>query len=209
MEQFDPDSAETSSLLQQIERGDREAFGRLFERHRSGLLDFIDLRLDPRIRSRVDPSDVAQETQLEAFRRLTDYLKRRPLPFRVWLRKTAYDRIAKVRRFHQAARRAVGREAALPDRSSLALARRFLAPERSLSKQLAERELSQQVRKVLDQLNEVDREILVMRSIEALPYEEIGCLLDLEPATARKRYGRALLRLRKLLVDEGLLEFEP
>jgi RNA polymerase sigma-70 factor (ECF subfamily) len=209
MEQLDPDSAETSSLLQQIERGDREAFGRLFERHRSGLLDFIDLRLDPRIRSRVDPSDVAQETQLEAFRRLTDYLKRRPLPFRVWLRKTAYDRIAKVRRFHQAARRAVGREAALPDRSSLALARRLLAPERSLSKQLAERELSQQVRKVLDQLNEIDREILVMRSIEALPYEEIGCLLDLEPATARKRYGRALLRLRKLLVDEGLLEFEP
>ena len=33
--------------------------------------------------------------------------------------------------------------------------------------------------------------------------------LDIEPATARKRYGRALLRLRKVLSDCGLLESQP
>jgi len=53
---------------------------------------------------------------------------------------------------------------------------------------------------------ETDREILLMRTVEELPYQEIGCLLDIAPAAARKRYGRALLRLQKLLFDEGLLE---
>lgn len=209
MNKLEPDSAETSGLLHQIEAGNREAFDRLFERHRPALVDFIDVRLDPHVRVRVDPSDVAQETQLEVFRRLKDYLKRRPMPFRVWLRKTAYDRITKARRFHAAARRAVGREAALPDRSSLALARQFLAGGPSPSRQLAERELSRRVRQAMGRLSHVDREILLMRNIEELPYEEIGCLLELEPAAARKRYGRALLRLRKLLADEGLLESQP
>ncbi len=202
----EPDSAETDGLLRQIEAGDREAFERLFQRHRPALIDFIDVRLDPRVRARVDPSDVAQETQLETFRRLKDFLKRRPMPFRLWLRKTAYDRITKARRFHQAARRAVAREAALPDRSSLALARQFLAPGPSPSRQFAQRELARRVRQALDGLSALDREILLMRNIEESSYEEIGCLLDLAPAAARKRYGRALLRLRKLLADEGLLE---
>jgi hypothetical protein len=35
---------------------------------------------------------------------------------------------------------------------------------------------------------------------------EIACLLEIEPAAARKRYGRALIRLQKILTDHGLLE---
>jgi DNA-directed RNA polymerase specialized sigma24 family protein len=58
----------------------------------------------------------------------------------------------------------------------------------------------------LGRLSETDREILLMRNIEELPYEEIGCLLDLSAAAARKRYGRALLRWQKILFEEGLLE---
>jgi hypothetical protein len=46
---------------------------------------------DPRLRPRVDPSDVVQEAQLDAFRRLADYLQRRPVPFRLWLRKPVGD----------------------------------------------------------------------------------------------------------------------
>lgn len=205
MDKLEPDSAETNGLLEQIRAGNREAFERLFERHRPALRDFVDLRLDPRVRARIDPSDVVQETQMEAFRRLGDYLKRRPVPFRVWLRKTAYDRLTKSRRFHAAARRSVGREAALPDRSSLVLARQFLAAGPSPSQRFAQRELARRVRQAVDQLDAVDREILLMRNVEELPYEEIGCLLELNPAAARKRYGRALLRLRKSLADEGLL----
>jgi DNA-directed RNA polymerase specialized sigma24 family protein len=45
-----------------------------------------------------------------------------------------------------------------------------------------------------------------MRHAEELPYDEIACLLDIEPAAARKRYGRALIRLQRILTKHGLLE---
>jgi RNA polymerase sigma-70 factor (ECF subfamily) len=206
MDELEPDSAETRGLLQRIKAGDKRAFEDLFAQHRPALRAFVDLRLDPRLRARVDPSDVVQETQMEAFNRLADYLEREPMPFGVWLRKTAYERLLKVHRHHDAARRSVRREAAWPERSSLLLARRLGAGGSSPSKQLADRELARQTRQALARLTNADREILLMRAVEELPYQEIGCLLDIDPAAARKRYGRALLRVQKILSDEGLLE---
>jgi hypothetical protein len=69
-----------------------------------------------------EPSDVVQDTQLEAFRRLADYCRRRALPFRLWLRKTAQERLLMARRQHLGAgRRSVGREVPLPEESSFQL----------------------------------------------------------------------------------------
>src|SRR6516164_9561444 len=110
MDAITPDSTETRNLLRQIEAGDRQAFERLFDRYQAYLRQVVEVRLDPRVRARVDPSDVVQETQLEAFRRLPDYLTRRPMPFRLWLRKTAQERLLVTRRQHlEAGRRAVDR----------------------------------------------------------------------------------------------------
>ena len=49
-----PDSGETQSLLQHARTGDRRAFEQLFARHRPYLRQLIELRLDPKLRSRVD-----------------------------------------------------------------------------------------------------------------------------------------------------------
>jgi RNA polymerase sigma-70 factor (ECF subfamily) len=210
MTELDPDSAQTRRFLEEVGAGDTSAFDRLFAHHRPGLRQFVALRLDTRLQARLDPSDVVQETQLEAYRRMDDFLKRRPMPFRVWLRKTAYERLLKVRRYHvEAAQRAVGRELGLPDQSSLLLARPFLDRVSSPSQQLARADLVQRVRQALAGLSETDRQLLLMRHADELPYREIGCILGLEEAAARKRYGRALLRLRQLLLDAGLLEEQP
>jgi RNA polymerase sigma-70 factor (ECF subfamily) len=190
---------ELSGLLLQAAAGDRQAFDRLLERFRPELRAFVELRLGPDVRARVDPSDVVQEAQLEAFIRLADFLRRRPMPFPVWLRKTAYERLLKARRHHGAARRSVRREVTMPDQSSLLLARQLLAQEPGPVQQACQEELAGQVREALAALPEIDREVLLMRHVEELPYETIGHVLGLEPATARKRYGRALLRLRKAL----------
>jgi RNA polymerase sigma-70 factor (ECF subfamily) len=204
------DSAETCRDLEEVRSGDASAFERLFARCQPDLRQFVARRLDPRARTRLDPSDVVQETQLEAYRRMDDYLRRRPMPFRIWLRKTAYERLLKLRRHHvEAARRSVNRELDLPDRSSLLLARPFLDAAASPSRQFARRELARRVRQALAELAESDREVLLMRNVDQLPYREIACMLDVEPAAVRKRYGRALLRLRKLLLDAGLLGDEP
>jgi RNA polymerase sigma-70 factor (ECF subfamily) len=204
-----PDTAETRGLLEQARAGDRRAFEQLFAQHRAYLRQSIALRLDPRVRPRVDPSDVVQETQLEAFTRLADYLERRPMPFRLWLRKTAHERLLKVHRHHAADRRSVAREVPLPEQSSLFLARQLLAGGSTPSQHLSRKEIARRVGLALAQLPETDREILLMRNFEGLSYQEVGCVLEIDPAAARKRYGRALLRLRQLLLASGLLEVHP
>jgi RNA polymerase sigma-70 factor (ECF subfamily) len=201
------DSAQTQHLLQEISRGDHQALEQLLERHRPKLHAFIEARLDPKLRARLDPSDVVQEAQMEVVRRMDDFLRRRPMPFHLWARKTAYQRLLNLRRDHrQRARRSVDREVGFPDRSSLLLARPFLSRGPSPSQRLAAREFADRVARAVAQLAETDREILLMRHAEELPYEEIACLLEIEPAAARKRYGRALIRLQKVLSEHGLLE---
>jgi len=157
--------------------------------------------------ARLDPSDVVQEAQLSATQRIDDFLKRKPMPFRLWLRRTAYERLIDLQRHHlKRGRRSVHREVAFPDRSSILLARHLMRPGSSPSQRMQARELAQRAAHALSQLPDLDRQIVVMRHGEEMSFEEIGCVLDLEAATARKRFGRALLRLQKILSDEGLLE---
>ena len=202
-----PDSAETQHLLADARAGAPGALDRLFTRHRAYLHQLVELRLDPKLRQRVDPSDVVQEAQLEAMRRMEGYLREPGMPFRLWLRQLAQDRMLMMRRRHLgAARRAIGREVALPDRSSLALARQLLSRGATPSQWLDQQELAERVRRAMNELPEADREVLLMRTFEGLSFEEVAYMLGIDAAAARKRHGRALIRLGKILAEGGLKE---
>jgi RNA polymerase sigma-70 factor, ECF subfamily len=207
MAEVPPDSGETQGLLSRARAGEPRAFEELFARYRAYLRQFVALRLDPKVRSRVDPSDVVQEAQMEAVRRLKSYLEGPPLPFRLWLRQIALDRLLNMHRYHAGtARRAVGREQPLPERSSLLLAQQLLAPGSTPSQRLGRRELARRLTEAIAQLSEGDREILLLRNFEGLSNPEVGYLLGIDPATASQRHGRALLRLHKVLFAGGLRE---
>jgi RNA polymerase sigma-70 factor (ECF subfamily) len=207
MPEFQPDPAETQTLLEQMRAGDRNAFGQLFARHEGYLYRLVELRLDPRLASRVDFGDVVQETYVEALGRLKDYLEHPALPFRLWLRQIACDRVLKAHRQHlAAARRALGREVPLPDHSSLLLARQLLAGGSTPSERLDQQDLARRLRLAVAQLPEADREVIMLRHFEGLSNQEVACLLHLAPATASKRHGRALLRLHRILFEGGLTE---
>jgi RNA polymerase sigma-70 factor (ECF subfamily) len=209
MPEVAPDSADTRDLLDRAAARDPEALAALLDRYRPRMLAFVAARLDGRVRGRLDASDVVQEAQLEVARRMDDFLKRRPMPFHLWVRKTAYERVLGAHRDHlRRARRAAGREVALPERSSVLLAGPLLRGP-SPSELLAAREFAARVSDVVADLPDPDREILLMRHVEELPYEEIACLLEIEPAAARKRYGRALIRLQRALEQAGLVEDRP
>jgi RNA polymerase sigma-70 factor (ECF subfamily) len=167
---------------------------------------FVELRLDAQLQARVDQSDVVQEAQMEAVRRLDAYLVDSPMPFRLWLRQIAQDRLVMLRRHHLGTlRRSVTCEAALPDESSQAFARQLMADNSSPSARLAASELAQRVQQAVARLPEADREVVLLRNFEGLSNQEVALLLQIQPATASQRYGRALLRLRKLL-DESAEE---
>src|SRR5262249_36643462 len=198
MAQAPADSAETRHLLEQVRAGDRRACDELFARHQSYLLAFVGLRLDPKLRARVDPSDVVQEAQLEALRRLDGYLHEPAMPFRLWLRQLAFDRMLMLRRRHvRAGKRGPGLGTGLPGRSPLLLAQQLVAGGTRPGQRLDREELARRVRLAVARLAEMDREILLMRTFEGLTFEETACLLKIDPAAARKRHGRALLRLHK------------
>ena len=201
------DSAETARLLEQVADGDQAAFDALFGRNREPLRRHIELRLDPKLRPRVDPSDVIQETHVVALHWLDDYLSRRPMPFHLWLQKTALERIAKLRRRHRtAACRSVDREIHLPDQTSLALAQQFCKTSQNPGNEAARRDLHQQVRQALARLPDIDREILIMRYVERRDNQEIAYVLDMKSDAVSRRHGRAVLKLAKLLRQSGIGE---
>ena len=67
-------------------------------------------------------------------------------------------------------------------------------------------ELEGDIQRAIDRLSPKMRTIIVLRYLESLSYDEIATLLEIEAAAARKRYGRALLRLQQSLADDGMTE---
>jgi RNA polymerase sigma-70 factor (ECF subfamily) len=195
--------------LQQVAQGNRSALDELLARHRGELRAFIELHMDRALRGRVDPSDVVQESLMIVTRRLPEFLAGRPVPFHLWARQFAYQRLKNTHRDNRAARRDVKREVAGPDRSSIALANSIVCPGPSPSDGASMRELTERATAAVETLPEADREILLLRLTESLPFDEIGVLLEIKPATARQRFGRALRRLDKALVRQGIEGSSP
>jgi RNA polymerase sigma factor (sigma-70 family) len=95
----------------------------------------------------------------------------------------------------------------LPDNSAAAaVASQLAATILSPSQHAAQGELAGRVADAIALLGDTDREVLLMRTFEGLSYDEVACVLDIDSAAARKRHGRALLRLHKVLTDGGLTE---
>jgi RNA polymerase sigma-70 factor (ECF subfamily) len=200
------ETALTRELLLKAQAGDRGAYEDLFARHRATLRRVVAGRIGPLLRRRIDPSDVVQEAQIDALERLADYIQRRPMPFRLWLIRTAVERLLKIERHALASRRDILRDRPLYGDAAAGRSARIIAAGSTPSRHLAAREQATRISALLDQLPEADRSILRMRAILGLGYDEAAARLAIEPAAARKRYGRALLRLRTLLVAEGLAE---
>src|SRR5688572_22729723 len=127
------DDANLEALLQRIEAGDPQALNELLAHCRGPLRSFVERHLGLHLHARFDPSDVVQEAQLEVARRLTDYLSRRPMPFHLWLRKTAYENLVRLWRHAEAGRRDRAREVSLSDHTSLLLAQKLMRQQESPS----------------------------------------------------------------------------
>jgi RNA polymerase sigma-70 factor (ECF subfamily) len=201
-------TADTEHLLERVAAGDDAACDQLLQRHRRRLGRMVAVRFDPRLAARVDPSDVVQETLAEAAANLDRYLRERPLPFYPWLRQLAQRRLIELHRRHvQARRRSVTREVGpmgLPDHSALALADRLFARTSSPSAGLRRQERRDRVRAALAALPEQDREVLVLRILEALPTRETAAVLGISEVAVRSRQVRALDRLKALLGPDFL-----
>jgi len=204
---MDHNSAESVRLLERARAGDADALNELFTRHRDRLRRMVDLRLDRRLNSRVDPSDVLQDGFADAVVKLPAYLADPRFPFFLWLRLVVGERLTKVHRAHLGARMrdaalevALYRDA-LPAASSAALAAQLLGKFTSPTEAAVRAERMLRVQEAVNALDPLDREIIALRSFEELSRAEAAAVLGIEEAAAAKRYVRAIRRLKDALGD--------
>jgi RNA polymerase sigma-70 factor (ECF subfamily) len=206
----EPSGTGTDQLLDRVEGGDHGARSQLLERHRERLASLVALRMDRRLSSRLDPSDVVQEALLVANDRLPEFARHRSVPFYIWLRQLTLDRLVEQHRRHiWAKRRSVRREQAevarLSEESMAQLAERLAGRASSPSAHLRREDLGRAVRQALARLPEQDREFLTLRHLEQLSIREIASVLGITEGAAKVRHVRALERLRCGL-DQSIAE---
>lgn len=207
-----PDSETTQQLLQAVQDGDANAVNDLLERHRGSLRRMVQARLDRAVARRVDASDVVQDVLLEAHGRLSDFIQNGSMPFHLWLRHLAKDRMIDVHRRHRAQRRTVTREQHIPQSADVSSAFDLLAQisaqELTPAAASIRKEIEGRFLGALAQLDDIDREILLMRHCEQLGNSEVAQLLGLSQPAAGMRYLRALRRLREVLGIEHSISGE-
>ena len=198
-------STEFDRVRSASQNGEAE-FCSVIDAHRVRLKRLVDLRLDARIRGRVDASDIVQETTIEAFQRVDDYLADPSVPLFVWLRFLAIQKVAQFHRKHLGAQaRDASREVSM-NRSrpaaSAALAAQLIGNFTAASQVAVREETKLQLEKALGSLDEMDREVLSLRHFEQLSQRETANVLGITEKAAGSRYFRALGRLRKLMDRE-------
>ena len=119
----------TESLVEKAQRGDREAANQLVEQYRPRLLRMIRCRMNPRLRQRLDESDVVQEALSLAIRDLPNYHSQPHVPFYAWLRQIAWRQVLRTGERHVTTeKRSVRKEQNFDwDDSRLALAEQFVS----------------------------------------------------------------------------------
>lgn len=202
-----PKGEHTEELLNGARAGSDDAKGQLLNRHRDALHRMVELRLDRKIQQRVDASDIVQEVMIEANRRLNKYLADPVMPFHLWLRQMAKDRIIDAHRRHRGSvKRSVDREQAMAaraglDRSTMELAAQLCDPEMTPAAAATMQELQRRFQAALETMDDQDREVVLMRHFEQLSNQEVASTLGLTEPAASMRYLRAIRKLKKMLAE--------
>lgn len=202
-----PYETELLSLVERAVQGDNQAWQRLMSDHWPRLRRMVALRMDPRLQGRIDPSDVVQESYIDAARRLPEYIKNPAMPFFVWLRWLVGQRLMEQHRRHLGAQaRDVSREVSLyhgafPEATAADLAANVVGEFSTPSHAAIRVEQIKRLQEALESLEPIDREILILRHFEQLTNGEAAEVLDLDKSTSSKRYARALIRLKDVLTS--------
>jgi RNA polymerase sigma-70 factor (ECF subfamily) len=182
-----PDSDRTRWLLK------HEAWLRLIARH----------EVNQRFAAKFDPSDVVQQTLMEAWQDWDQLTATDPAQRLAWLRKILAHQLAHhVRHFDGTQKRSLTREVSI-ERSLIQSTMRLdaMVPARDPSPSAAAASLEQQARlaEVLERLPEDYRQVILLRNIEELSHDEVAQQMGRSPAAARMLWLRAIEALSREL----------
>lgn len=191
----------TPGLLRQWNEGDVEALEKLLQLHGGWIRDRVRHRLGPALRGKLESMDIVQDTFLEFLKSGPRFVVEDAGQFRTLMAKVLENRIRDRRDWFTAQCRAMAREErrrGQGDSSGSSNIADLSASGRSSKRpdqQAAANEWQAMVRLAVMLLDPDDRDLIVMRQWQELPFEEIGQKLGIAPDAARMRFNRALPRL--------------
>ena len=187
-------------LIQRAKQGDHSAFEQLLLQNQDKVFSLA-LRM---VNNREDAADLAQEAFLKAWQGLKSF--QGDSAFSTWLyRLTTNVCIDFIRK--QKRRQDIEPVVSLDDGevSWAQPADHSQDPQHRLERE----EISRAVARGLEQLPDHQRQVLVMREMSGLSYQEIAEKLSLDLGTVKSRIARARLALRKILLSEGNIFDRP
>ena len=186
--------------------GQSESQGLGLEKFRDYLGVLARLQIDPRLRSKLDPSDVVQETLLRAHEKRDQFRGQTPAEMAAWLRQILANNLAQALRRYGRQRRDAALERSLEaavDASSARLEAWLAADDTGPGEQAQRNEQLLHLTAALAQLPEDQRTVLELRHLQGLSVEEIMKHTErTEPAVAGL-LRRGLKSLRELLAGSA------
>lgn len=175
-------------------------FATRFEQVAPALLAWAHLRVRPGLRASIEPEDLVQEVGCRAFARAQDFDPARAT-FRQWLfgfaNRVLLEALRELGKRPGAALRRTGGDTVLGE---------VAAQVTTISRRVARDDSLRRFLLRLGELPAEDHSLLVHHGLEGLAFAEVGKLLGIEEATARKRWQRLGERLRADPVFAALAE---
>lgn len=169
----------------------------LVQLYRPWLRSVIAARMPMAIRSRMDESDIVQETLLQACRGLGEFRGTTNAELRAWLLRLLEHQLIDAVRFHRRQRRDLLREQ--PDGTAA-----VAADTQTGSAVMHSREVHELFWRAMAELPEHYRTVILLRQQQDLTFEEIGRRMDRQADGVRMLWGRAVLALGTALRRLGL-----
>ncbi len=194
-------------LLAAAKAGNMEERDRLFQLCQRYLGILARSQVESWLKAKVDASDIVQQTMLEAHRDFDRFSGETGGEWLAWLRRILTRNAADfVRRYRVAAKRNAAREVSLDqrarDNSQQRAAPEPAAADPSPSQQAIRRDEELQLAEALSQLSPDHREVIILRNLQRLPFDEVAARMNRSRPAAQMLWGRAIQRLQQILLPE-------
>jgi len=196
-------SPEPSKLLEKAIDGDQESLGSLLERYRPYLHILARRHLDSDLSARVDPSDIVQQTCLDACRDLGDFRGQAEGEFIAWLRRILENNARESIQIHVVAqKRSISREQEMAeDREGVPALAGVPADQSSASGRAMRGELAIRLAREIESLPDDQREAVRLRHLEGRSLSQLADHFGRSETAVAGLLKRGLRALRSQLAD--------